>query len=91
MCGENNRELRAFAELDCAGWFSNYCSDACSYFAVMAGKSYHMEAMRAAMTLGLNRLGSDRTYMPPKDISIRPGSLLAREHAVRMWWEILTQ
>jgi hypothetical protein len=58
---------------------------------VMAGKQYHQEAARAAMTLGLNRLGSDRTQMPPKDISMRPGTLLAREHAVRMWWEIVTQ
>merc|ERR1712093_50010 len=55
-----------------------------------AGRGYLAEATKAAEGLWLHRLGSDPSRMPPPDVAVPTGSLLARELGVRLWWDIVS-
>lgn len=59
--------------------------------AVKCSRTYLYEAISCAQVLGWHQLGDDPSVMPRSDISVQDGSLLARESAVRMWWDLLTQ
>ncbi|KAK9898882.1 hypothetical protein P389DRAFT_167560 [Cystobasidium minutum MCA 4210] len=56
-----------------------------------SARSYLGEAIFCAQALGWHELGDDPSVMPKSDISIQDGSLLAREGAIRMWWDLLVQ
>lgn len=58
---------------------------------VPAAMIYLSEGLGCCMSLGLHRLGNDHSVMPNPDPSCPPGSLRARETAVRAWWEFVAQ
>lgn len=53
--------------------------------------TYLDEAADSARALGWHRLGNDSCHVPRPDISVQEGSLMARESAVRLWWDIVTR
>lgn len=65
-----------------------YCNNESDLPAAM---TYLAEGLRCCMTLGLHQLGDDPSVMPSPDPSCPPGSLRAREQAVRMWHEMVAQ
>lgn len=57
----------------------------------VTGRLYLYEALACVESMGWHQLGDDFTILPKPDISVQEGSLLARESAVRIFWDIVTQ